>query len=243
MITVRTLLLIPLAALAALIPLRAFALSGEDSPAFEVSASLGGCGVDGERVLCRIEASFSGAPGAEYYTATVTRADGGVDDYGTVGSGEGGGSTSLWVQYVGTGTYHVEITAWGSPPDEESGEAQARTKPKALATAEAEPGGDSTTGERLAPGEGRDPGKESPGEENEEEPGSTTEPPATLPECQPEGPQASATPEGEADPAAAEHRSEATAVVEEASGMEAAPLLDCPERAQDRPGPCCPPGG
>jgi hypothetical protein len=109
-----------LALLALAVP--AFALGSADQgsvglpgPAsLSVSTSLGGCGLAGSDVVCELDVSFEPVSGASGYTATVTRADGSVLDYGSVGAG----GTSLYVTYVGPGTYSVRITAYGSPPSE-----------------------------------------------------------------------------------------------------------------------------
>src|SRR4051794_9221080 len=100
-----------LAMLAVAVPLPAFAISGgfdsaAPSPAsISVSASLDSCGVLDDGIVCELEVSFSTVPNADSYTATVTRADGSVVDYGSVGPG---GST-IYVPYVGAGNYSVKI--------------------------------------------------------------------------------------------------------------------------------------
>jgi hypothetical protein len=103
------------AALALAVPLPAFALtSGDAAPApaaLSVSVSLDQCGLIETEVVCKLDASYGEIPGATSYTASVTRADGSVVDYGVVG----GGATSLWVPYVGAGTYSVRIAAYGDP--------------------------------------------------------------------------------------------------------------------------------
>lgn len=104
-----------LALLALAAPLPAFAIaqsSGETAPgALSVSVALDGCGLVGTEVVCKLDASYGAVDGATSYTAAVTRADGSVVDYGEVGAG----GTSLWVPYVGSGTYSVEIAAYGDP--------------------------------------------------------------------------------------------------------------------------------
>ncbi len=111
-------MLLALLALAA--PLPAFAISDQAfqpvtaSPgpaAISVSTSLDSCGVLEDGVVCKIDVSFNSVPNADSYSATVTRADGSVIDYGGVGAG----GTSLWVPYVGSGNYSVRITAYGEP--------------------------------------------------------------------------------------------------------------------------------
>jgi hypothetical protein len=119
----RLLLLVVVLAAIAAFPLRAFGLAGGAS-GLAVDASLGGCGGSGGEILCEIQVAFGGVEGATHYTASVTRADGTVQNAGTVGTGGGGGSTSIQVPYVGAGTYSVIVSAWG--PE------QGASKPKLL---------------------------------------------------------------------------------------------------------------
>jgi hypothetical protein len=101
------------AALALAVPLPALALEGgSGGSALGVQASLNGCGVSGASIACRINAGFTPLSEAEYYTASVSGADGSVTDFGTVASG-GGGSAELVVPYTGNGSYTVTVTAWG----------------------------------------------------------------------------------------------------------------------------------
>ena len=111
-------MLLALLALAA--PLPAFAISdqalkpmsADPGPAvLSVSASLDSCGVLTDDVVCKLDVSFNPLPDADSYSATVTAADGSVTDLGDVGPG----GASLWVPYVGAGTYSVKITAYGEP--------------------------------------------------------------------------------------------------------------------------------
>lgn len=111
-------MLLTLLALAA--PLPAFAISDQalqpvsvaPSPAaLVVSTSLDSCGVLENQIVCKLDVSFNPLPNADSYSATVSSADGSVVDYGGVGAG----GTSLWVPYVGAGTYSVKITAYGQP--------------------------------------------------------------------------------------------------------------------------------
>jgi hypothetical protein len=99
----------------------AFALNSDGServganpaPAsLNVSTSLDSCGLAGYQVVCKLDVSYSNVPGASSYTASITDANGTVIDYGSVGVG----STSLYVPYVGPGSYSVRITAYGNPP-------------------------------------------------------------------------------------------------------------------------------
>lgn len=116
----RTLLL---ALLAVAVPLPALAASDQglnpvaEATTLSVSTSLDSCGLVGDQIVCQLSVSYNSIPGATSYSATVTRADGSVVDYGGVGAG----GTSLWVPYVGSGTYSVRITAYGEPlePDGE----------------------------------------------------------------------------------------------------------------------------
>jgi len=82
--------------------------------ALSVSTTVESCGLAGSDVVCRLNVSYDSVSGASTYTATVTRADGSVVDYGSVGAG----GTSLYVPYVGPGTYSVRITAYGTPPSD-----------------------------------------------------------------------------------------------------------------------------
>ena len=111
-------MLLALLALAA--PLPAFAISDQalkpmsadpGPAALSVSASLDSCGVLTDNVVCKLDVSFNPLPDADSYSATVTAADGSVTDLGDVGPG----GASLWVPYVGAGTYSVKITAYGEP--------------------------------------------------------------------------------------------------------------------------------
>jgi hypothetical protein len=110
--------LLTLLALAA--PLPAFAISNQafepvtaapGPAAISVSTSLDSCGVLNDNIVCKLDVSFNPIANADTYSATVTRADGSVIDYGGVGAG----GTSLWVPYVGAGNYSVRITAYGQP--------------------------------------------------------------------------------------------------------------------------------
>lgn len=146
------------ALLALAVPLPALALTGDGDEAaagssLSVSASLGGCGTATDTIVCRIDATWNTIPGATRYTASVTRADGSVMDVGEVGAG----SASLWVPYVGNGTYTVTVSAYGSPPG------QAREKVLAQDTSEARTGdrrareSSSYTGAVEDPGAAGDP--------------------------------------------------------------------------------------
>jgi hypothetical protein len=103
------------AALALAVPLPALAIASGTGGggSLDVQASLAGCGVGGSAIVCRIDASFTSIDDAEYYTASVTAADGSVTDLGRV---EAGGA-SVSVPYTGNGTYTVTITAWGYDED------------------------------------------------------------------------------------------------------------------------------
>jgi len=117
-----------LAALALATPLPALALSQDSTqPAAEsaapaalsVSTSLGSCGVSSAQVFCTLRVSFSAIEGATDYTATITRADGSVVDYGSIGAG----GAALYVPYVGPGSYSVRVSAYGPPPEAEEEDA------------------------------------------------------------------------------------------------------------------------
>jgi hypothetical protein len=105
-----------------------FALGGEEPPSgpaeLSVSASLAGCGLVNTAIVCQIDAGWSALDGADHYTVSVTRPDGSVVDAGEVA----GTGRSVFVPYVGPGTYAVEVAAWGTPPGDEEPEVVARGK-------------------------------------------------------------------------------------------------------------------
>ena len=105
-----------------------FALGGEEAPSgpaeLSVSASLGGCGLAKAAIVCEIDTSWSPLEGADHYTVSVTRPDGSVIDAGEVA----GTGRSVFVPYVGPGTYAVEVAAWGTAPDDEEPEVLVREK-------------------------------------------------------------------------------------------------------------------
>lgn len=127
-----------LALLALAAPLPAFAIS-ELAPSTEsqvaelsVSASLGSCGVLEVQLVCSLNVSFEAIEGATSYSASVTRADGSVMEAGSVSPA----GSSIYVPYVGSGTYSVRVTAYGDPPPvEETGE---EVKPEVIASDAAE---------------------------------------------------------------------------------------------------------
>ena len=111
----KRLLLYAALALAAPVPAFALGLTGSSSPApgsLNAHASLDTCGIFEQQIVCKLDVAFNQVAGAERYSANVTGPDGSVADYGDVGPG----GTSLWVPYVGDGTYTVTIQAWGKPP-------------------------------------------------------------------------------------------------------------------------------
>ena len=73
-----------------------------------VSASLVGCGQDGDRVSCDLAVSFDQVADADRYTASVTKPDGTVQELGIVVPG----STTLRVGHSGNGRYVITIWAW-----------------------------------------------------------------------------------------------------------------------------------
>ena len=85
--------------------------------ALEVSTALDSCGTLADEVICKLDVSYNALPEAASYSAAVTRADGSVVDYGGVAPG----GTSLWVPYVGSGTYSVRVTAYGAPEQPDGG--------------------------------------------------------------------------------------------------------------------------
>jgi hypothetical protein len=93
-------------------------ISADRGPAaLEVSTSLDSCGTLESKVICKLDVSYNALAEATSYSATVTHADGSVVDYGNVATG----GTSLWVPYVGSGTYSVRVTAFGTPPRPKGG--------------------------------------------------------------------------------------------------------------------------
>ena len=116
-----------------------------------MNASLGGCGLAETAIVCRIDAGWNAAEGADYYLVSVTRPDGSVVDLGE----SSGTSRSVYVPYVGPGTYTVEVAAWGTPPGEEEPEVIVREE--ATSTGAARPSGRARTESERAtvPGEGR----------------------------------------------------------------------------------------
>jgi hypothetical protein len=183
------------AVLALAVPLPALALTGQGGPAepagetsLSVSASLDTCGTAADTIVCKIDATWNEVAGADRYTATVTRADGSVVDFGDVGAG----GSSFWVPYVGNGTYTVTVSAYGTPPGEENARVVARASAKAGSKAGPGPGapapdapgpagGDVAAGdasEAPAPGP-TEPEPEEPTCEVPSEPPAPEEPPAT----------------------------------------------------------------
>lgn len=130
------------------------ALGGEEpagEPALSVSASLGACGLASSAIVCEISTSWNALDGAEYYTVSVTRADGSVTDFG---SSSGAGRT-LYVQYAGPGSYTVQVEAWGTPPGEPG--AEPLTSEEAVSTSTSErpaAGRGSTVAPAPKPGDG-----------------------------------------------------------------------------------------
>ncbi len=182
------------------------ALGGEEplggTQTLSVSASLSGCGLAEAAIVCQIDTSWTTLEGADYYTVSVTRADGSVVDLGQ----STGTARSVFVPYVGPGTYSVQVAAWGTPPGEEEPEVLAREKAfstqdskveaepssKPGARGSAEDGSTNEDGVEVEPTEDL-PGPDRPGEEppgceepetpNEEEPAETDpEPPADAPQ-------------------------------------------------------------
>jgi hypothetical protein len=195
-----------LALIALVVPFPALALDGGEgdtssSPAsLNVTASLAGCGLAGSQIMCQINAGWNSLEGAENYSVSVIGADGSVMDVGSV-TGQG---TSVSVPYTGSGTYTVQVTAWGTPPGEEedgtpeviarstSDEGEntvSRTPPEASGgelrqPQEAAP----VTDDALSiPGDGVDPRDEPVCEE----PAAEVPPVPPAPEAAPEAPEAS----------------------------------------------------
>ena len=238
---IRRVLLVAAIAALAVVPLRAFGVVGAEAPsALSVSASLGGCGVAGEGIVCQIDVSFTGVEGADYYTASVTRADGSVQDLGTVGSGEGGGSASVSVPYVGAGNYGVTVSAWGSPDDDEG------DKPELLDREQTGTSKRQHTGEAKAEPAGEDPTEVGPGAAPAAEPAEPAAPAAEPAQPEPVEPPTQTLPQCRPDPTAAAPE----APMEDGESPEAepqaapapAPVVECTTPSADANGPCCPPG-
>ena len=176
----------------------ALAFGGEQAPSggsLSVSASLGGCGLANAAIVCQIDASWSAFEGADYYTVSVTRADGSVVD---VGQGAGT-SRSIFVPYVGPGTYSVQVSAWGTPPGEDEPEVLAREKSLSTDTEAAEGGGDDVGTDPAGiapPGDGRDTDEVVEEPTGEDDP--ATEPPVVEPPvCEEEPPEEPVEPDPE----------------------------------------------
>ena len=213
------------AALALAVPLPALALSGSGGPAelpaqnLTVTASLATCGTAADSIVCKIDASWNQIPGANRYTASVTRADGSVVDFGDVGAG----GSSFWVPYVGNGTYTVSVSAYGTPPGAEDDEVVARDS----ADAGAEEGRDEETLETAGPDATGGPAPVDepvdPGTDPEPEP---EEPTCVTPEPEPEPPTPDPTPEP-AEDGATPLSEEASAALD--TSAELPDSVECPE--------------
>ena len=171
--------------LALAVPLPAFALTSGGAPAapsLSVSASLASCGVAGDQVVCQIDASWNAVAGATRYTATVTKPDGSVVDFGEVGSG----GQTFNVGYAGNGTYTVTVSVYGTPPE--------ATGPEVIAK-DSSGAGDKPAADAAS---GQEPPAEEPVDTDEvTEPGQEPEEPVCEPAPAPEPP-----PETSDDPAA-----------------------------------------
>lgn len=236
MITRRVLLVVAIAAIA-LVPLRAFGVVGGGTSApsgLSVSAGLGSCGVAGDGIVCQIQVSFSGVEDADHYTASVTLADGSVQDIGTVGSGEGGGSASVFVPYVGSGTYSVSVSAWGSPDDEGDPELLDRERDRAsekFSGENPEMGAD----DQSAPEEA-EPAEVGASPTAPASPADPSEPPVqSLPQCQTE-------PAAPAEPAAPTDGGQQPEAAPAPAAPPPAPVIECTAPSSDAGGTCCPPG-
>jgi hypothetical protein len=246
-------LLYLLAALA--VPIPAFGLGSSHQQSLDVGVALDQCGIASTAVVCKLDATFNTIDGGRYYTAAVTGPDGSVVDYGNVSPG----ATSLWVPYVGDGTYTVTVSAWGRIAGDR--------KPKPLATDSAGTGhgNGNTTGTPGASG-GRGHSHTaathaaSPSHVGSDGSGAADEPTSPAdpgpPTCKPDPAEpAPPTPEppadpadpptvddGTADPAIAGVDSSAQKSMM-ASGQlptQYTPASDCPDPVKTPDGPCCP---
>ena len=125
--------------------------------ALEVSTALDSCGTLEDEVICKLDVSYNALPEAASYSAAVTRADGSVVDYGGVAPG----GTSLWVPYVGSGTYSVRVTAYGAPEqpagDKEVVSTEVTPTPTETEVREATSEAEVEAEQRNLGGRGRDP--------------------------------------------------------------------------------------
>ena len=241
---------IGLAALALSLPLPAYALTqGETGgPAsLSVSVALDSCGVSGSRVLCKLGVSFETIPGATSYTASVTSPDGSVTDLGSVPAG----GTSVYVPYVGNGTYSVRVSAYGSPDEpgaepellesDTSGEAESSTESEREEAPRIEHG----RAEAEAEEAGEAPEQE-PAPEVQVEPDAEPEPsecvpapapvPVPVPELTPE--EQAAIDEDAARVAAGEPSTLDPAITEKLAAIEAAEAENAAAAAAPPAGPC-----
>jgi hypothetical protein len=202
-----------LALIALAVPFPALALDGggvgaEGSPGLSVSASLDSCGLAGSQIMCKIDAGWNSLEGAESYSVSVTSSNGSVVDLGET-SGQG---TSVWVPYAGSGTYTVNVTAYGTPPGAEEPEVIARDssdegeEPAELSSEPPEaPRGDLRDVDGSGPLSEEPPVPEVPVEEPVEEPEAPVceeppleEPPAPAPAAPEGGSQGEAAAQAEA---------------------------------------------
>jgi hypothetical protein len=250
-VTLRRIVL--LAALAVTVPVSAFALEGDTpSTGIDVSVSNPSCGVSDAQMLCQLDASWTGTPGAEYYTVSANLADGSVLDLGRVEGGEDGASTSVWVPYVGSGTYSVVVSAYGSAPGgyddggtallerdsshgDDGGKGDQNDRERSTSTADE---GDRAAGggDAAADDAGDGNGEATNADEPEPVPDAGGEPAQTLPECEPEDPAAESA---EAGSTASEAAAEAAEATEQAAPAD---QVECTEPSSDAQGPCCPAG-
>jgi hypothetical protein len=262
----RRYLLLALVALA--VPLPAFGLGSDPAPpqALTVSASLEQCGIAATTVVCKFDASYNSIAGARYYTASVTGPDGSVVDYGDVGAA----STSLWVPYVGDGTYTISISAWGAPVANKppkpiaSGTTSAGGSPDQVTTvpgaktAAAAPASHASASSSSAPGQSSsNPGPTAPSTKPStppDSPGTTTCKPAPAPPPPPPTPPTTTTPSVPPDPNAGDGSQgpppiagvsqAATDSMSTSGEVPSYTNSNCPDPTATTPAPdgtCCPP--
>jgi hypothetical protein len=229
--------------LALAVPLPALALTGrgggEQPPpdvSLSVAASLDSCGTAADTIVCKIDVSWNAVPGANRYTASVTRADGSVVDFGDVGAG----SASFWVPYVGNGTYTVSVSAYGTPPGEDKPEvldrdtvdagsdegAGAKDETAPDAPGPAAIGGDTVDADPVDEGPGPEPPATDPEKPNCDDPDEPT-PPEEPPTAEP-----SSEPGLGNDPGKAALSPEAESALDDSAELPGA--VDCP--APEAPG-------
>ncbi|MGI9556769.1 MAG: hypothetical protein ACR2N5_02390, partial [Solirubrobacterales bacterium] len=197
-----------------------------------------------------------------YYTATITRPDSTVQDFGQVaGNGDGRASVALWVSYGGNGSYAVEVTAWkvgkdGEPKEvaKDKGKPNEGPRPELLDESPAAPAvpGEEAPADADAPpllpecdpdttDHGDDGSSDVPG--SGDTPEDQTQEPGEQGGNDPSGdqnPAESTTPDDSSDATQAQRRSQRAASSQSTPGANVDLLKECDDPARDANGPCCP---